>query len=69
MSIILPDLNHSFICLVPDPVSGFRFQIPFSDSVSRFRFRILDSGFRNLSFPYAFKNLSISRIQELFFEK
>ena len=69
MSIILPDLNHSFICLVPDLVSGFRFRIPFPDSVSGFRFRILDSVFRNLAFPYALKNLSICRIQELFFEK
>ena len=39
MSIILPNLNHSF---VPDSGSGFRFRFRIPDSGFRFRFRIPD---------------------------
>ena len=56
MSIIPPNLNHSFICPVPVPFPDSGFPIPdsgfrifYSDSDSGFRF--LDSGF--LIFPYA----------------
>ena len=45
MSIILSNLEHVFICLVPFPVPS-RFRIR-----SRIRFRIPDSGFP--VFPYA----------------
>ena len=41
MSIILHNLNHSFICPVPVPVPV---PVPFPDSVS---------GFRIPTFPYA----------------
>ena len=63
MSIIPPNLNHSFICPVPVPFPDSAFPIPdsgfrFPDSGFSIRIRIPDSGFRFLDsgfliFPYA----------------
>ena len=51
MSIILPNLNHSFISPVPVPVP---------DSGFRFRFRIRISGFSIRSFRRAYETANDS---------
>ena len=75
MSIILPNLNHSFICQVPVPFPNSRFPIPdsgfrFPDSGFSIRIRIPDSRFRfpdSLFFhtPQQFNNINFISVSNL----